>query len=323
VRASRWRVFNRWLSRWGLLAIALLLIGAAAVRLVAPEGHTASLLLTGLTPWVFAVALPLAIVCGVCRRWVAFACCLVVAVAHVAWIWPEVFDTKPVPHGMELRLATANVFVGNPRRGKVADALSDTHADVVFVEELTPRLFDQMRRDGLFHLYPFQFARPEHNPQGIGVFSKYPLRDATDVPLGPAHGLHVTAIVHGHAIPLWAVHTHAPTRGAGRGLWNAEYQAFRANVARGTAPVIVAGDFNATMQFPTLQAFARRAHLTEANQARGQGLASTWPANRFFPPLLRLDHVFVRGIGVAGVHEFTVPGSDHRGIVTDLVLPAR
>jgi endonuclease/exonuclease/phosphatase family metal-dependent hydrolase len=65
--------------------------------------------------------------------------------------------------------------------------------------------------------------------------------------------------------------------------------------------------------------------LRDVHDERGRGLARTWPA-RF--PLLHLDHVLVRDGAAAGlvpvsVREVEVPGSDHRGVVTDLaVLPS-
>ncbi len=97
-----------------------------------------------------------------------------------------------------------------------------------------------------------------------------------------------------------------------------------ANWSARPGPLVVAGDFNATMQHPRLRAFAKHAGLTEAHQAVGRGLVTTWPLHRrAVPPFMRLDHVFTRGLAVAGAGEFSIPGSDHRGTVADLVVPAR
>jgi endonuclease/exonuclease/phosphatase (EEP) superfamily protein YafD len=297
------------------------LLFAAFIRLVAPQVNSEAILLTGLTPWAFLPAYPVAIACAVARRWLLVGLCLVVVVAHACWVAPELFDTKPIPRGTHVRVATANLYEDNNRRGQLGPALLAVGADVLVLEELTPSILDRLRSEGLVAAYRYRFLLPDRSPQGIGLFSKYPIADPTAVPLGPATGLHVTLVVAGARIDFWGLHTHAPLRGEGRGLWDAEFREFRATVAPGNGTTIVAGDFNATMQFPTLRSFARHAHLVEANQARGQGLASTWPANKPFPPLLRLDHVFVRHLGVSNVSEFHVPGSDHRGIVAGIVVP--
>jgi endonuclease/exonuclease/phosphatase (EEP) superfamily protein YafD len=294
---------------------------AAFVRLVAPQANSATLILTGLTQWAFLPAYPLAVVSAIGKRWISLALGVAVVGAHVAWIAPEVFNTTAIPSGAHLRVATANLYAFNSRRSALAGGLEHARADVLVLEELTPSLAEQLRRHGLFAKYPYRFLRTEQNPQGIGILSTLPLTSAVEVPVGPARALRATVEMHGRAVELWAVHTHAPTRGEGRGLWNSEFQALRRIVADDGRQAIVAGDFNATMQYPSLLGFAGHAHLTEANRARGQGLLSTWPANRPFPPLMRVDHVFVRGLGVAGVHTFGIPGSDHRGVVAELVLP--
>jgi endonuclease/exonuclease/phosphatase family metal-dependent hydrolase len=45
----------------------------------------------------------------------------------------------------------------------------------------------------------------------------------------------------------------------------------------------------------------------------------TWPAHRFHPPLMRLDHVVVStGFGVRDVDVVEIPGTDHRAVVARL-----
>jgi endonuclease/exonuclease/phosphatase (EEP) superfamily protein YafD len=59
----------------------------------------------------------------------------------------------------------------------------------------------------------------------------------------------------------------------------------------------------------------------EVHSWLGHGLSPSWPTDRGFPPLFRIDHAFVRG-GVAplAVKELPIPGGDHRGFVGTFLL---
>jgi endonuclease/exonuclease/phosphatase family metal-dependent hydrolase len=56
----------------------------------------------------------------------------------------------------------------------------------------------------------------------------------------------------------------------------------------------------------------------------GKGLEPTWPTmgHRFLPPSITIDHVLAdRRLGVADYGVVDLPGSDHRAIHAQLVLP--
>jgi hypothetical protein len=62
----------------------------------------------------------------------------------------------------------------------------------------------------------------------------------------------------------------------------------------------------------------------DAALALGRGLRATWTPLRSPQPRLTLDHVLVDpAVGVATLDQARVPGSDHRAIVAELVLPSR
>ncbi len=88
-------------------------------------------------------------------------------------------------------------------------------------------------------------------------------------------------------------------------------------------PVVIAGDLNSDRDHALFRGLLDEG-LTDAHDARGRGLARTWPAAL---PLLDLDHVLVRdGTGgrvvVRTVREVTMPGSDHLAVVADLSVLA-
>ncbi|MEN3273549.1 MAG: hypothetical protein V7636_2310, partial [Actinomycetota bacterium] len=59
--------------------------------------------------------------------------------------------------------------------------------------------------------------------------------------------------------------------------------------------------------------------LRDAHSERGHGMTTTWPVGRHLPRFARLDHILVSPqLAVLDAGEFTVPGSDHRGITARL-----
>ncbi|RMH70016.1 MAG: endonuclease/exonuclease/phosphatase family protein, partial [Actinomyces sp.] len=87
-------------------------------------------------------------------------------------------------------------------------------------------------------------------------------------------------------------------------------------------PLVVAGDLNATEAHRPLARLLDR--FTDTASVTGSGWRGTWPTNRRWPPVLRLDRILVRGL-VTLEHEVgPAPGSDHRHVraVVEVASPA-
>jgi endonuclease/exonuclease/phosphatase (EEP) superfamily protein YafD len=86
-------------------------------------------------------------------------------------------------------------------------------------------------------------------------------------------------------------------------------------------PVIVGGDFNATPDVAQFRSVLRTGFADAADQA-GAGMTRTYPADRWFPPLIAIDHVLTRGGAVAtGVQTVSISGSDHRALLARIAVP--
>ena len=88
---------------------------------------------------------------------------------------------------------------------------------------------------------------------------------------------------------------------------------------RESGPVIVAGDFNSTLDHSAFRAAVNGCE--DAAERTGNGLTGTWPTR--LPRALgtQIDHVLVTGgvtVGSFFVHD--VPGSDHRAVLSRLLL---
>ncbi|MGB0970723.1 MAG: endonuclease/exonuclease/phosphatase family protein, partial [Mycobacterium sp.] len=53
----------------------------------------------------------------------------------------------------------------------------------------------------------------------------------------------------------------------------------------------------------------------------GAGFAPTYPSNRWFPPVITIDHVLTRNSAAKWVRTVDIPGSDHRALLTAIQVP--
>lgn len=86
--------------------------------------------------------------------------------------------------------------------------------------------------------------------------------------------------------------------------------------------LILAGDFNATLDHAPLQRLVASG-LRDAFVESGRGFGATWPRwSGPVPSLMRLDHVLVSDqMRVKSVREQVSVGSDHRRLVVQLAIP--
>jgi endonuclease/exonuclease/phosphatase (EEP) superfamily protein YafD len=268
-----------------------------------------------------------------------------VAVAIFAWLWGPLF--LPVPSGADvasptLRVMTFNILgrIGDPH--DILSSIRSENADVIFLQELTPE-YELVLSAGLEDEYPYQILKPVAQAAGMGVFSRYPI-EPLDVSLDGRwrgepqllrldwQGEQIT-LVNFHAVstgtiwPRW-VRTTFDRREESIGL----LAAFAADSAI-AGPVIVAGDGNLTRLNDTYKVLD--AVLDDAWWHGGWGFGHTFPGkiepddmftriSIFLIPhwLVRIDYVFYSDhwqTSRAWLADFN-GGSDHRGVVTDLVL---
>jgi hypothetical protein len=76
-----------------------------------------------------------------------------------------------------LRVLTANLLAGRAVAEAVAELACRTHADVLFVRELTADTAAGLQRAGLGDLLPYQVTQPVPHARG-SIYARYPLRGA-------------------------------------------------------------------------------------------------------------------------------------------------
>ncbi len=77
---------------------------------------------------------------------------------------------------------------------------------------------------------------------------------------------------------------------------------------------MVAGDFNATVDHAQFRALLTDGYHDAAEQC-GAGYLASYPADRWLPPLIAIDHLLTKHATATSAATVALPGSDHRGIL--------
>ena len=230
------------------------------------------------------------------------------------------------PGTRRLRLATVSLRLGRADPQAVVDLVTDHRVDVLVLQEVTPEAAMALRAAGIGDLLPHShvIAARDGSPPAAGgaLWSRLPVLERFAVAGRFEQPTARLGVPGAPDVEVTAVHTNPPsTSPQSVARWAAdlaELPAPEAGVLR-----VLAGDFNATYDHGAMRRVLALGYQ-DAAWAVGQALRATWTPLRFPEPRLTLDHVLVdRQVGVASVTLVPVPGSDHRAVVTELVLPQR
>ena len=304
-RRGRLRVATARMTTGLALGIALLL----ALHLLVPGA--AGLILDSALP-LLGLAVPVLLVSAAVARSRAAIGASVIA----GLVWSVMFVPAHVPLSSsvaasaeeQLVIASQNVQAGAGTTAESAETLAATGADVIALQEM-----DSESRDAasatLDALYPYSYGVGT-----VGVWSIYPIENAQmiDLGLGWKRGLAADLDTPAGLVSLYVVHAASarPDSYEDRNMMLvnlAEYLARDENDR-----VIALGDFNAGSFDRALGAIT--AELTEANQS-DSGFGFTWPTDA---PIIRIDHVFQRGMDVASNDTLRAGKSDHLAVVATL-----
>ncbi len=216
---------------------------------------------------------------------------------------------------MRLRVVTANALKLNRRPDRWAEAALDLGPDVLCVQELTPAIEAALVRAGLHDRLPGGCAEAQSGSGGTGVWTSSP---AAATELGTA-GYVLAAVRLEVGVTVASIHAVAPASKPRAPLWHESFAAISALAARTPGPLVVAGDYHATLAHGPLRALLAEGRLRDAHVDAGR-----WRRARTYPtrfPLALLDRVLVtEEIAVRGITEHRLPGSDHLAVAADLTL---
>jgi endonuclease/exonuclease/phosphatase (EEP) superfamily protein YafD len=319
----------------GVLAVVLTVVAIAplAARAVGGEPPDPYPRLAALAPVATLVAFAGVAVAAATSWWLALLLSIP-ALTLLAWQLPPVRrtgrETAPVPDpgpgALTLRVLSLNVLGGSADPAAVVRAVERHRVDVLVMQELTPGMVHRLAEAGMDTLLPHCHLDPRPKAGGTGLWARWPL-----APLPPVPGMVAAAPrariepVDGWPVTVTGVHPKAPMRHNVR-RWQQELAAIRSTLASSDGHQIVAGDFNASRDHRPFRDLLTAGFLDCADAARRRPWPGfTWPAGRWIPSVMRLDHVLVsRGSGtVSASRNIRVPGTDHRGVLAVIQLTFR
>jgi endonuclease/exonuclease/phosphatase family metal-dependent hydrolase len=218
---------------------------------------------------------------------------------------------QPDATGPLLRVLTVNLLGSRAATRRLVDLADETGADVLFVQEFTGEAVVRLREAGLGDLLPHKVTRPGRiGPDNNGIYARYPLTAVRDGLTRCAARLSLPSGQSAHLVSV-----HLPAADAWR-------EAMAGLPPPGEQPVILAGDYNATVDHAEFRRLLRRGYVDAACQT-GRGLVPTWgPEPRGRPPLLTIDHIVTDPrCAVRATAVRRLDGTDHRALFAELRLP--
>ncbi len=241
---------------------------------------------------------------------------------HASQLSRESEPRAPRPSD-ELRVVTFNVGDGRASPDELCNALAELDADLVLLQELDDAQAAAIEARGAA-LAPFRELRPAGR-RGKGVLSHFALSDMRHViePDG-ATRLHGVLQTPNGALAFVNLHARATVAFFGPLTQFDEQVAELARAATHELPVLIAGDFNLGPRSAIL-APLEHAGFENAFERRGAGLGLSFPTfGRFWglpsPPLVRIDHVFTRGLEMRSAELGASAGSDHRPLIVSFAF---
>lgn len=255
------------------------------------------------------------------------------AVPALVWLWS--YGTLFLPAGFvdqapDVRVASYNTYVQAPSLDSVAALVDQASPDVLLLQEVFPE-----RAQGLEGLlaesHPHQVVVQSPGVGGVVVASRFPVVDQRTVPLAEP-GTRDTAVVvldvDGRRLQVVPVHLTSPCPGCGASLTERlelEGRRRRAELASvlqaldTRVPAVVGGDFNSTARSEPYRLLTR-AGFEDPHRAAGTGPGFTWPNDRLWFPVLRIDWVLTRGMDPVDAWVGDGGASDHRPVLVDLAF---
>lgn len=285
-----------------LLAGIVVLVFPAALGVLGTAGSVIGSLL----PWLALLLVPVAgIALGTRSKRIGVGS-LAFAAAWAFAILPGVL-TPDAPGSPQLSVVTENVEAANEDPAATARSIAARTPDVIALEELTESSGNAVA-GVLDERYPHHYR-----VGSIGVWSRTTLSDGEPMTLGLgwARALRVNVDTDLGDVRLYVVHMDSLRLGGEDGRPTMLASLATAVRDDDSERLVVAGDFNGGSKDPEMLPLTRM--LDE-----GGGFGFTWPAQA---PVVRIDHVFVRGLDTTSTDVLPANGSDHRGVQVGLRAP--
>lgn len=286
------------------MVLGLLLTALLCLHEIIPSRRGLGFLIESFLPWTWVL-----LVCLLLLMFIRFSVLSLIGVLVPAIVWTFMFGAYLMPAGdaedADLSIVTQNIGARLPEPTATAQALLASDPDIVTVQELesvSGEIVEQTLDDSFDH---------EQVVDTIGVWSKYPMSEPVEVDLGLQWPRAFRTTIETDHGPLDFYAVHLPSvRPGEESLRNAALTTLTSEIkGNDAAHVVMAGDFNSTASDRYFDGLNEE--MTDTRRAVGGGFGFTWPS-KF--PLVRLDHVLVRGMDPVSDEVLDRGTSDHRAV---------
>ncbi|MFJ2215075.1 endonuclease/exonuclease/phosphatase family protein [Streptomyces sp. NPDC101062] len=226
-------------------------------------------------------------------------------------------SAAPVP----LTVLTSNVEYGQATRGLI-EVIRREKPDLVFVQECEFRCVELLAEQIPDADYPYRNVVKASSAEGSSILSRFPLTDTARIP-GLLAMPGSTARVGDRTVRLQLAHPLPPIPGMVDD-WHTELgriRTFAAAQKAADAPLILAGDFNATRDHATFRSVLDAGGLRDSALLAGAGRTPSWPTDLPRPLGAQIDHVLVSDdFSVRSARFLDLADTDHRSLLVGLEL---
>lgn len=317
--APRRRVGGRKLGFF-LVTLALVFVAYVVLRIGGIETIEALVAAMALTPYVAAFGLVLGLLCVLLRRRVVGFTVLLLALALGVLLVPRLLsEEQPAADGPRLRIMSLNLYIGRADPETVVRIAREQKVDVLVMPELTDQADAALDEAGLEELLPNRVYDTDTSGSGTAVVSRFPLRQISLMPESTLAQPSMVVDLPGDQddFELTAVHIQPGVRTGSAGTWRRELGALPRSRER---VEVMAGDFNASFDHAAFRTVVDRGYA-DAAESTGDGLEATWSSWPLGPPVT-IDHILADDrCAFSSYAVFDVPGSEHKALVSEIILP--
>jgi endonuclease/exonuclease/phosphatase (EEP) superfamily protein YafD len=294
---------------------AVLLAGAVAGLLLhfVPTSWQPTIALASGARVAMWFAVPALALAAAAHQWILAPAAALAVVAGLVVQGPYYLTAAAPPDGPRLTVLQANLKLGAADPAALVRSVREDGVELLAAEELTTAGQERLIAAGLESLLPHRYTRPQDAGAGLGIWSRYPLSELTTLPGFDLGVLSARVTAPSGNLTFVAVHLLPPYPYPSNG-WLAETARLGDVLADLPRPALVAGDFNATVDHVQFRRLLTDGYADGIRQA-GAGYLATYPADRWFGPVIGIDHVLTRGATATAVRTVALPGSDHRGLL--------
>lgn len=304
-------------AAWAMVAV----MGSIVItQAIGWTGHPVVYGLQAFTPYLLSVAAPICVAATFARRRVLAGTTALIVVALAVLVLPIVRHREPAPPGtVRFTVTHSNAYFRNTDPDAAAAALLASGSDILAITEFTADLEASLLAQGAAAVYTERVGTPSTQRYGVALYSRYPIVASEVTAIGNQTGIVATISVRDSRMRLVVAHPLPGVKRTNLDLLADDLRAI-GEVARSPGdPTIVVGDFNASRWHPDFRELLD--DFADAHEVLGRGWSMSWPADRWYPPFVRLDHILLgSGTTVIAIDDFDVPGSDHRATTARLAL---